>query len=200
MLRSSSHPSRADLPPVFVSSPSIPCEILALAFGDLSSSPCSGGSLDPRFSPALSTSVSLFSLFGNKSAKLSPYFSYVSALFKKDHSINHFISNSFRTLLQNTGGMPLQPRICFFIFSTLATGYPSLTAKSSRIRTYEKCTHNLFRISTYKNLGEAPVRLIFPNARNRSATSKCYPYGCEHSQTPNGGRRSRTWQNGWKVR
>ena len=159
MLRPSSHPSHPVLPPIPLSSPSIPCGNLAPAFLYLSSSTCRGGSLDPRFSPRLCTSVSFFSLISKRCARVTSSFSYSCALFKNELCINPFLVNSFRTLLQNTRGMPLRSNLHCLIFKNVATRHSSFTAKSRRIRTYLKTARNLFRIRTSKTKDLKPFRI-----------------------------------------
>ena len=128
------------------------------------------------------------SLFCKKSEEITPLFSDSSALFKKVCFDNSFSINSFRTLLQNTGGGTPPPRIFSLSFCILAAPRPSLAAKSRRIRTYTKRARNPFtirtsktqhlkpfRICTYEKTRGGPSRFSFLCARNRSATSKCYP-------------------------
>lgn len=106
MFRSSRHLPRPDPPPAstYVPSYSALCGLCIFAFSSLSSRLCSGGSSGPPFFPTLSASPLLFSLFGRKCAKLSPYFSYSSALSKTEHSYNSFIFKMLHHLSQGTGG------------------------------------------------------------------------------------------------
>jgi hypothetical protein len=59
--------------------------------------------LSPPPAPPISA-PSLFSLFAAKRTKLTPLFSYSSALLKKECLPKPFAINLFRTLSQNTGG------------------------------------------------------------------------------------------------
>jgi hypothetical protein len=107
------------------------------------------------------SSLSCFtlSLFCRNSAKISPSFSYSSALFKKECLDKSFPINSFRTLLQNTGGGTPQVKISSRLFSILSAPCPSLAAKSRRILTYEKWLRNPFTIRTSKTQDLKPFRI-----------------------------------------
>jgi hypothetical protein len=91
-----------------------------------------------RASAFRSPSCFTLSLFCRKSAKITPLFSYSSALFKKECFDNSFPINDFRTLLQNTGGGTASPKTSSLSFPILAARHSSLATKSRRIRTYEK--------------------------------------------------------------
>jgi len=88
------------------------CVLCGSAFSSLS---CvcpvgTGGRLFSAIRPHLSI---LSSLFRTKRPKLNPLFSYSSALFAQECFHNSFPINSFRTLLQNTGGWGCTPYACF---------------------------------------------------------------------------------------
>jgi hypothetical protein len=85
-----------------------------------------------------SLSCFTLSLFCRNSAKISPSFSYCSALFKKECFNNSFPINSFRTLSQNPAGDTHPPKIFYLFFPILAFRQLSPTTNSRRIRTYEK--------------------------------------------------------------
>jgi hypothetical protein len=115
------------------------------------------------------------SLFCKKNEKVTPLFSDSSALFKKECFDNSFSINSFRTLLQNTGGGTPPPKIFSLFFCILATAHSSFSANSHKIRTYAKRARNLFtirtsktqhlkpfRICTYEKTPGGPQRVLFP--------------------------------------
>ena len=106
-----------------------------------------------------SRSCSTFSLFCKTSAKINPWFSCSSPLFKKQYFDNPFPINSFRTLWQNAGGGTPQARISSRFFSILAARRSSLAAKSRRIRTYVKSASNPFTIRTSKTQDLKPFRI-----------------------------------------
>ena len=134
----------------------------------------------------------IFSLPCKTSAKINPWISYSSALFKKQCFDNPLYINTLRALLQNTGGGTHSPKIFSHFFSLLATRHSSLATKSRRICTYVKSASNpftirtsktqdlkSFRIRTYEKTGvggPSPLRVFpFVRVRNGSPTSKCYP-------------------------
>jgi hypothetical protein len=137
------------------------------------------------------SSLSCFTLlfFRNKREKITPLYSRPSALFKNECSDKSFPINSFRTLLQNTGGGTPPPEILAFFSGVLASAQSPAATKSRGIRICEKCARNPFtirtsktqdlkpfRIRTYeKTRGGALSRFFFLYARNAPETCKCYP-------------------------
>ncbi len=97
--------------------------------------------------------------FYKKSEKITPLFSDSSALFKKERLDNSFSINSFRTLLQNTGGGTPPPKIFSLFFCVPSTAHSSSSAKSRRIRTYAKRARNPFTIRTSKTQDLKPFRI-----------------------------------------
>jgi hypothetical protein len=83
-----------------------------------------------------------------KSQKLTPLFSQSSALLKKEHFANSFGISTFRTLLQNTGGVPAPSSS----FLPLLTTHNSLFTNSFRIRSSEKRARNPFGMRSSKTL------------------------------------------------
>ena len=141
-----------------------------------------------------SRSCSTFSLFCKTSAKINPWFSYSSALFKKQRFDIPFPINSFRTLWQNTGGGTPQARISSRFFSILAARCSSLAAKPRRICTYEICARNPFTIRTSKTQDLKPFRIRTyekpgggprcslssvseTDSQHRSVTLSAFPFG-----------------------
>jgi hypothetical protein len=83
--------------------------------------PVPSGLKSPSNTSSLSpASPSLFSLFCKRSAKLTSSFSNPYALFKKECFANFFTISNFRTLLQNTRGVPTSSTQRLPIFSTAA--------------------------------------------------------------------------------
>jgi len=121
--------------------------------------PSSAGLCKFRVSPSSARSLFGLSLFCKKCQKITRLFSDSSALFKKECSDNSFSINSFRTLLQNTGGGTPPPKIFSLFFCILATAHSSSSAKSSRIRTYAKRARNPFTIRTSKTQHLKPFRI-----------------------------------------
>src|SRR5208282_3633581 len=81
-------------------------------------------------SPRLKEPHSLFSLFPfsyEVRANITPSFSYLYVLFVKECFANSFAMNSFRTLLQNTGGYPLT-KSCPASPKLFTTRYPLFTS------------------------------------------------------------------------
>lgn len=111
------------------------------------------------FSPRSSFTLSLPC---KTSAKMNPWFSYSSALFKEQCFDNPLYINTLRALLQNTGGGTPQAGISSCFFSLPAARSSSLAAKSRRIRTYEICACNPFTIRTYEKSGRGRSRLLNP--------------------------------------
>lgn len=86
------------------------------------------------------SSLSCFTLsfFRNKREEINPLYSTPSALFKNEYFDKSFPINSFRTLLQNTGGGTPPPEILAFFSGVLASAHSPSATKSRRTRTYEK--------------------------------------------------------------
>jgi hypothetical protein len=95
----------------------------------------------PRF---LSCFALPFSCKGSQ--KLTLLFSHSSALLEEEHSANSFGSSGFRTLLQNTGGVPTP----FFSFLPLLTTHNSLFTNSFRICSSAKHARKPFRMRSFK--------------------------------------------------
>ncbi len=106
------------------------------------------------FFPSRRSSRTALPLSCEKSQKLTPLFSQSSALLKKEHFANFFGISGFRTLLQNTGGVPAS----FFSFLPLLTTHNSLFTNSFRIRTSEKYDRNPFGMRTFKTQDLKPFR------------------------------------------
>jgi hypothetical protein len=93
-------------------------------------------------------------------AKLTPLFSYSSALFEKECFSNPFPVNHFRTLLQNTGGVPQKsnpssPRFRRFAPNPFTICTSVKPARNPfRIRTSKTQDLKSFRIRTYEKRGE----------------------------------------------
>jgi hypothetical protein len=81
-----------------------------------------------------------------KNQKLTSLFSHSSGLLKEEHSANSLGISGFRSLLQNTGGVPT----AFFSFLPLLTIHNSLFTNSFRICTSEKQARKPFRIRSSK--------------------------------------------------
>jgi hypothetical protein len=109
-----------------------------------------GPVLAPRF-----LSCFTLPLFCKRSQKLNPMFSHSSALFKEEHSANFFGISGFRTLLQNTGGVPTP----FFSFLPLLTTHNSLFTNSFRICSSAKHAHKPFRMRSFKTHDLKPFRM-----------------------------------------
>src|ERR1700726_2864285 len=99
---------------------------------------------------------SLFSLFATKRTKLTPLFSYSSALFKKECLPKPFAINPFRTLSQNTGWHILQAKL-FLDHPLLRHRFVSTIF--FRIRTYAKRALNPFTMNTSKTKHLKPFRI-----------------------------------------
>jgi hypothetical protein len=97
-----------------LSNSSILCAISALSVPSTLKSPFKTTTVPPLQQKPLPRA--LFSLFPKIRQRLNPDFSSSSTLFQKDCSHNSFPINSFRTLLQNTGGHIFQIRISSFHF------------------------------------------------------------------------------------
>src|SRR5580704_12884175 len=110
------------------------------------------------------SSLSRFTLFtlSQNNAKLTPLFSYSSAFFEKECFSNPFPINHFRTLLQNTGGVPQKsnpsspqfPRFAPNSFTICTSVKPA--RNPFRIRTSKTQDLKSFRIRTYEKKGEGP--------------------------------------------
>lgn len=122
---------------------------------------CSGGSLDPCLPLPRPAPVSLFSVFCKKPKKLNPLFSHSSALFKKAYFANSFSIKDFRTLLQNTGGVPSAANI--HLPRALATHHSPLATILPVISTYKtdtkQTTLSSFRMNVYAKPREFPRTL-----------------------------------------
>jgi hypothetical protein len=121
---------------------------------------CTSGSSNLRLSVTPSFSLSLSSLFRKSTEKTNPLLSNPYALFKKSVSVNSFTISSFRTLLQNTGGIPPSHPKSALGYSTASllnslesalTKNVSLTPLQSALTKTQYL--KLFRIITYEKDG-----------------------------------------------
>jgi|SRR5580698_1764143 hypothetical protein len=142
------------------------------------------------------SSLSRFTLsfFRNKRENITPLYSRPSALFKNECSDKSFPVNSFRTLVQNTGGGTPPPEILAFFSGVLASAQSPSATKSRGIRIYEKCVHNPsiirtsktqhlkpFRICTYeKTGGRGPQPILFPLRPKRARNIQLLPLTAFH--------------------
>jgi len=202
MFRPSQSLPHPDLPPASISvqSSSAPCGLCVSAFNSLSARPCRGGSSDPRFFPTLSASPSLFPLFCKKSAKLSPYFSCPYTLFKKEYFANPFPFNSFRTLLQNTGGVQLRPRNRSLLLSIFAVRNPSIASIPFRIISFaDHSTLTPIESHLYRKCrgGEALVFSPFPK---RTRNIQVLPLWMRSFADARREKEDMLCQSAWKVK